>query len=343
MNPIQFDSAKPIDIIAVGRATIDLNPNELHRPLSEVATFSMYLGGSPANIVVGMSRLGKKTGFIGKISNDQFGQFITKSFQKEGVDVSNLTPAGNGENLGLTFTEILSPTESSILMYRRGIADLQLSVDDVSEEYIKKAKILLVSGTALSASPSREACFLAMNYAKKHGAVIIFDIDYRNYTWQSKAEIAVYYSLAGKLSDIVIGSREEFDLMEMLPPDNDVKSYQLADKYLEYGNKIAIIKFGKKGSVAYCGDTLAYKVESFPVKLLKSFGGGDAYASAFIYGLLENWAVPKALEFASASASMVVASHSCSTAMPAAKDIAAFIAARTEQVVTQIGWKDDIE
>lgn len=343
MNHIQFDATKPMDIIPVGRATIDLNPNELHRPLYEVATFSMYLGGSPANIAVGMARLGKKVGFLGKVSNDQFGQFIKGYFQKEGVDTSQLSAAQNGESLGLTFTEILSPTESRILMYRNGVADLQLSTEDVSEEYIKNSKILLISGTALATSPSREACFLAMKYAKKHGTIVIFDIDYRSYTWKSKEEISVYYSLAGKMSDIIIGSREEFDLMEMLEAENTVKGYQLAEQYLGYGNKIAIIKYGKKGSIAYCNDRRAYKVDSFSIKLLKSFGGGDAYASAFIYGLLENWDVPKALEFATASASMVVASHSCSAAMPKAADIQKFIAERTEQVITEIRWRDDVE
>lgn len=343
MNSIQFDAAKPMDIIPVGRATIDLNPNEMHRPLFEVSTFSMYLGGSPANIAIGLARLGKKVGFLGKVSDDQFGEFIKRYFSKEGVDISQVATAQNGESLGLTFTEILSPIESRILMYRNGVADLQLSTEEVSEEYIKNAKILLISGTALSTSPSREACFLAMKYAKKHGALIIFDIDYRRYTWQSKQEIGVYYSLVGQMSDIIMGSREEFDLMEMLGDGNKVKDYELAEQYLGYGNQIAVIKYGKKGSVAYCRDKRAYRVGNFSVKLLKSFGGGDAYASAFIYGLLEGWSVPKALEFATASASMVVASHSCSAAMPGVQDIKNFIADKKEQVITEMGWEEDVK
>ena len=342
MNLIKFDAAKPMDIITVGRATIDLNPNELYRPLSDVSTFSMYLGGSPANIAIGLARLGKKAGFIGKVSRDQFGEFIKKTFAGEGIDISQISLADNDENLGLTFTEILSPAESSILMYRREAADLQLSPEDISEAFIKNAKILLISGTALSTSPSREACFLAMKYAKKHGTVIVFDIDYRSYTWKSREEISTYYSFAGQMSDIVIGSREEYDLMEMLDKENNVKGYQLADQYLGYGNKIVIIKYGKKGSVAYCSDVLAYKVEPFTVKLLKAFGGGDAYASAFLYGLLENWSVPEALEFATASASMVVASHSCSTAMPRVQEIKRFISDRPESVVTELGWREEV-
>lgn len=330
MNSIKFDNSKAIDVIPIGRVAIDFNPNEIHRPLHESRTFTKYVGGSPANIAVGLARLGKKVGFIGKVSDDQFGTFVTNYFEKEGIDTSNISKAKNGESLGLTFTEILSPTESSILMYRNGIADLQLSIEDISEEYIKNAKAIVVSGTALAASPSREATFVAIEYAKKHGTVVIFDVDYRSYTWKSEEEIAVYYSLVGRVSDVVIGSREEFDLMEKLIVNGSTDE-ETAKRWLGYGNKIVVIKHGKEGSTAYTDDGNVFKIKPFPVKLLKSFGGGDAYGSAFIYGLLEGWDVINALEFGSASAAMLVASHSCSEDMPTAEAIKEFIREKKEE------------
>lgn len=325
MNNIKFDSSKPLDIIPIGRVAIDFNPNEIHRPLEESRTFTKYVGGSPANIAVGMARLGKKVGFIGTVSDDQFGKFVTNYFEKEGIDTSNIAVAKNGESLGLTFTEILSPTESSILMYRNGIADLQLSPEDISEDYIKSAKAIIISGTALAASPSREACFVAIEYAKKHGTVVIFDVDYRSYTWKSKEEIAIYYSMAARMSDIVMGSREEFDLMEQLIKVGS-SDKETAERWIEAGNKIVVIKHGKEGSTAYTEDGQSFDIKPFPVKLLKSFGGGDAYGSAFIYALMEGWDVIDALEFGSASAAMLVASHSCSEDMPSAEEVKKFIA-----------------
>jgi 5-dehydro-2-deoxygluconokinase len=74
---------------------------------------------------------------------------------------------------------------------------------------------------------------MAINYAKKHGTKVIFDIDYREYNWRSKADIAVYYSLVGRMSDVIIGSREEFNLTEYLPEENDVADYEIAEKYDE--------------------------------------------------------------------------------------------------------------
>ncbi|MCM1494147.1 MAG: PfkB family carbohydrate kinase, partial [Muribaculaceae bacterium] len=216
MQYITFDPAKEYDLILLGRVAIDFNPVDLNRPLEESSNFNKYLGGSPANIAVGMARLGKKVGFIARVSDDQFGDYVTHYFEKEGIDTSHITRCKNGENLGLTFTEILSPSESRILMYRDGVADLMLEPENVDEEYIKKAKALLISGTALAASPSREAALKAVMLAKKNGVAVIFDIDYRAYTWKNPDEISIYYSTVAKESDLILGSREEFDLTERL-------------------------------------------------------------------------------------------------------------------------------
>ncbi len=109
-----------------------------------------------------------EAGFIGKVSDDQFGEYVVEYFDEQGIDTSQITRCTNGEKLGLTFTEMLSEKESSILMYRNCIADLQLHVDDIDEEYIKKAKAILISGTALAESPSREAAIKAVMLAKKN-------------------------------------------------------------------------------------------------------------------------------------------------------------------------------
>ena len=331
MGYIEFDETRELDIVPIGRVAIDFNPVEINMPLSESETFKKYLGGSPGNIAVGLSRLGKKIGFIGKVSDDQFGKFVVDYLNNEGVDTSQIKYATNGENLGLTFTEIKSPTESSILMYREGIADLELNVDEIDEDYIKKTKAIVISGTALAKSPSREATLKALEFAKKNNTVVIFDVDYREYNWNNKDEIALYYAIVGRQSDIIMGSREEFDLMENLIVDGSSSDEETAKRWFDYGNKIVVIKHGKDGSTAYANDGKSFKIKSFPVKLLKSFGGGDAYGSAFMYGLLENWDLIDALELGSASAAMGVASHSSSKDMPTLEAIKAFIKEKKDE------------
>ena len=163
MQYVTFDQTRPLDLILLGRITIDFNPaytNEVKedfKPLKDVHMFEKFVGGSPANIAVGVTRYGLKPGFLGKVSNDQFGDFVVDYFNSQGIDTSHISRCTGGEKLGLTFTEMLSPSQSSILMYRNCIADLQLHVNDVDPWYIRSAKALLVSGTALADSPSREA------------------------------------------------------------------------------------------------------------------------------------------------------------------------------------------
>lgn len=324
MKYVEFDESRPMDLILLGRVAIDLNPVDYFQTLAESTTFKKYVGGSPANIAVGVTRHGMKAGFLGKVSDDQFGDFVTGYFEKEGVDTSHITRCKNGEKLGLTFTEILSETESSILMYRNAIADLQLSVDDIDEEYIKSAKALLISGTSLAESPSREAALKAMMLAKRNRTVIIFDIDYRPYNWKNPDEISIYYSMVAREAGIILGSREEFDLTEkLIEPHRTDK--QTAAAWLGEQARVIVIKHGKEGSTAYTYDGNDYSIKPFPVTALKSFGGGDGYAAGFLYGIFNGWDMPDCLEFGSAEAAMMVRSHSCTEELPNPSEVREFI------------------
>lgn len=324
MFKFEFDQNKRLDLVALGRVTVDFNPVDYYRPLEECTTFKKYVGGSPGNIAVGITRLGKKAGFIGKISDDQFGNYIKTFFEKEGIDTSHLTYCTNGYKTGLTFTEILSKTDSSILMYRDHVADLCLHVDDIDARYLSAAKILLISGTSLSQSPSREAALKALTLAKKAGAYIVFDIDFRPYNWANTDEISIYYAMAAAQSDIIIGSREEYDLTERLVCSGN-SDEQSALYWFERGSRVVVIKHGNKGSTAYTHDGRSYTIRPFPVEKLKSFGGGDGYGSAFLYGILEGWDIVDCLELGSASASMLVAAHGCSEFMPTLQEVREFI------------------
>lgn len=324
MEYIKFDMSKPLDFIPIGRIAIDFNPTDMYMPLSQSSNFNKYVGGSPANIAVGLARLGCRVGFCGCVSNDQFGDFVIDYFDREGIDTSHITRAKNGECLGLTFTEILSKEKSSILMYRDNVADFCMQPEDIDEEYIASAKAIIISGTALAKSPSREACLKAIQLAKKNNVRIIFDIDYREYTWSSHDEIAVYYSIAAQNANIIMGSREEFDLTEGIV---GVKSSdrESAKYWQSFGAAICVIKHGKEGSTAYTNDGKMYSIKPFPAVKLKGFGGGDGYGSSFLYSLLQGREIIECLEFGSASASILISAHSCSDAMPSAKQVEDFI------------------
>ncbi|QKE72892.1 5-dehydro-2-deoxygluconokinase [Arthrobacter citreus] len=316
MNPLQFKQDRPMDLIAIGRLCIDLNANETNRPMEETVTFTKYVGGSPANIAIGFTRLGQKTGFIGKVSDDQMGRFILDYLNKNAIDTSGVKVDNTGAVTGLAFTEIKSPSDCSILMYRDNVADLKLHPSEVDEMYIKQSKALLISGTALAKSPSREAVFVAIEYALKHGVTVFFDLDYRPYSWTNEKETAVYYNLVAEKCDCIIGTREEFDMMEKLLNVKESNDQYTASRWFSYRAKIVVIKHGGAGSISYTKDGASHKSGIFRTNVLKTFGAGDSYASAFIYGLMSDKDVSEAMKMGSASASIVISRHSCSDAMP---------------------------
>ena len=333
---MEVDENRKLDIIFLGRIAIDFNPaytelvKEEFKPLKKVHYFEKFVGGSPANTACGVTKHGMKAGFFATVSDDQFGDYVIDYFNERGIDTSHITRAKHGEKLGLTFTELLSSSKSQILMYRNMAADLQLSVEDIDEEYIKQSKALLISGTALCESPSREAALKAMMLAKRNNTRVIFDIDYRAYNWKNDDEISIYYSTVAREADIILGSREEFDLTEKLvkPGMNDIES---SEYWFAYGAKVVVIKHGMEGSTAYTSDGQKFSIKPFPVKARKGFGGGDGYSSAFLFGIFSDWDMSECLEFGSAEASMMVRSNNCSDDLPNTQQVRDFIKQEKEE------------
>lgn len=305
-------------IVAIGRAAVDLNAKEISRPMEETASFSKYVGGSPANIMIGAAKLGLDVGMIANVSDDQHGRFITNYFNEVGVDTSQIHIDEEGRKIGLTFTEIKSPTESSILMYREAVADLYLAPEHVNELYIENSEYLLISGTALAQSPSREAVLKALALAKKHNVKVIFELDYRPYSWRNTEETSIYYELIAEQADVVIGTRDEFDMIKRYQTLSD---QEISSLLFTRNPNLVVVKHGVQGSFAFDKAGEVYEGKAFKANVVKTFGAGDSYAAAFIYALVTGKSVAEALQYGAASAAIVVSSHSSSEAMPTVEKI----------------------
>ena len=320
---------KSLDIVTLGRATIDINPADFKDPFVDSEYFNKFVGGSAANTSVGLAKLGCKVGFLCCVSDDSLGDFVISYLKQSGIDTSHIVRAEKGIMLGLAFTEVING-KTNLMMYRdENVADLKLDIKDIDEDFIASARFLLVSGTSLSASPSREAALKAMALAKKHGVKIIFDIDYRAQVWKSKEVISTYYTIAAQNAFMIQGSREEFDLMDYIfsPGMNDEET---AEYWFAQGAEILIIKHGSEGSYVFTKED-KLKVLPFKVELMKATGGGDGYSSAFISGLLKGKTIEECAERGTASASIAVASSSCSAAMPDEKQLYDFIESRHKE------------
>jgi len=321
---LKFNQTKPKDVVAFGRATIDLYTNEIGL-LEEAKTFSKYVGGSAANTAIAFARLGLKVGYIGKVSDDGFGRFITTYLAQNGIDVSHIAIAEPGIRSGVTIGEIM-PDKCRCFVYRKDCADLLINCAQLDEQYIAQHKMLLLSGTSLSHSPAREAAFMAMEYARRQGTVICLDLDYREGTWDTLDEASTYYSLAAAKADFVIGTRDEFDIMELLTHKGNKNNDQSAHWLQEKGVGLISIKEGKKGSVIYDGSK-KYAGGIYPTKVLKSFGAGDSYSASFNCCLLKGKTIEEALKYAAAASSITITGHSCSDAMPSYKQVEDYVKA----------------
>src|SRR5699024_9111685 len=183
-----------------------------------------------------------------------------------GVDTSQIHVDENGHKTGLTFTEIKSPTESNILMYREEVADLYLEPKHVSESYIKDSEYLLISGTALAQSPSREAVLKSLAIAKANSVKVVFELDYRPYTWKSLEETSIYYELVAQQSDIIIGTRDEYDMIQRY---QNIADEEISDSLFQYQSELVVIKHGVQGSKAYTKSGEYYEGKAFKAKWLK--------------------------------------------------------------------------
>jgi len=335
---LQFDKNREFDVIVLGRITIDINPADFKKSFTENTHFQKFVGGSAANTAVGLAKMGLNVGFIGCVSNDSLGDYVLGYMKQNRVDTSNICRSKNGEMLGLAFSEILNG-KTNLMMYRdENVADLQLTTADVNESYIASSKCIIISGTALSASPSREAALKAIMLAKKHGTRIVFDIDYRPQVWKNTDEISVYYTLAAQNAELIMGSREEFDLTDSLTTSAGTDE-QTSQRWFAENAEILVIKHGSEGSNIFVNGGKKYKVLPFKINFLKATGGGDAYASAFVSALIKGLPIEECAERGTASASIAVASTNCSDSLPTEEQLLTFIKekrAEGQQVISEM-------
>ncbi|MDD2533547.1 MAG: 5-dehydro-2-deoxygluconokinase [Eubacteriales bacterium] len=297
---------RELDLILIGRAGVDFNAGQLNCHFAEIETFTKSVGGSPANIAQGIARLGLKTGFIGKVSGDGMGDYVIETLQKAGIDVSGIVRDRTGAKNCLAITEIINPGENGSFLYREQTADLFLAPEEISEAYVSSAAAVLISGTALSYSPSREAVFVIIDYARRNGTLVMLDLDFRPFGWKSSFETAIYYSMVAEKCDVIIGNREEFNAVEYVSMPNNRDDRRSAEALLAQGAKLIIIKDGPKGSCAYRDDGEIIQCGIIQSDVKKCFGSGDAYASGLFYGLFKGMALADAMELGTACASIVL-------------------------------------
>ncbi len=332
MNLLRFPGERAIDLICLGRAGVDLYAQQADTPLEQVQGFRKSVGGSPANVATGAARLGLRAAMLSVVSDDGFGRYVRQFLADNKVDVRGLRTDDSGSLNSVAFTE-MRPEGCQVIIYRRNAADLQLRVADIDPRAIADARALLVTGTALSASPSREAAFHAMRLARQAGTVVVLDLDYRPYGWTGAHEASVTLGLAGSLSDLVIGNREEFTVLGGAASSGAVQAEPHAwtephaRALLRDAAQAVVVKDGPRGCRVILRDGAVIEQGIFPVRARKPFGSGDAFAAALLWALIGQRPWQEALRWGAAAAAINVSGDACAEAMPTLSQLRAFVEA----------------
>ena len=329
MNLLRFPGERAIDLICLGRAGVDLYAQQADTPLEQVQGFRKSVGGSPANVATGAARLGLRAAMLSVVSDDGFGRYVRQFLADNKVDVRGLRTDDSGSLNSVAFTE-MRPEGCQVIIYRRNAADLQLRVADIDPRAITDTRALLITGTALSASPSREAALHAMRLARQAGTLVVLDLDYRPYGWNDADEASVTLGMACTLSDMVIGNREEFAVLgdrssagASEAPGADLQARALVRDTAQ----AVVVKDGPRGCRVILRDGAVIEQGIFPVRARKPFGSGDAFAAALLWALIGQRPWQEALRWGAAAAAINVSGDACAEAMPTLSQLRAFVEA----------------
>ncbi|WP_199258396.1 bifunctional 5-dehydro-2-deoxygluconokinase/5-dehydro-2-deoxyphosphogluconate aldolase [Paracoccus binzhouensis] len=347
--------SKPLDVITIGRSSVDLYGQQIGGRLEDMGSFGKYIGGSPTNIACGTARLGLKSAVITRVGDEHMGRFIREQLAREGVDTRGV--ATDPERLtALVLLGIRDEDSFPLIFYRENCADMALSEDDIDEGFIAEARAVLATGTHLSHPRTEAAVLKALELARKHGARTALDIDYRPNLWglsghgDGENRFIASAAVTGRLQatlplfDLIVGTEEEFHIAG---GTTDTLAALRAVRALTPA--VLVCKRGAAGAVAFEGAVENWQSgrtgPGFPIEVFNVLGAGDGFFSGLLKGWLDGEDWPRTLAYANACGAFAVSRHGCTPAYPSLAELEFFLKRgvvrpdlRNDAALEQIHW-----
>jgi len=334
--------SKKYDILAIGRSSIDLYSNDIGSSFPDITSFGAFVGGCPTNISVGTRRLGLRSVLLTAIGEDPVGEFLLKFLNDEGVETQFIVHKP-GHRTSAVVLGIEPPDKFPLIYYRDNCADIELTIDDVTASPIAETRAVLISGTGFSKEPSRSATVYAAEQAQVMGCLVFLDLDFRADQWHDPRAYGVSIRSALRNVNIAIGTEEEIkaasltDISQMSIEHSQISNPNIEGDMkaaiatiLNLGPEALVVKRGSDGADIYLNSGEVVHAPPFPVEIYNTLGAGDAFASGFIYGVLNQWGWKKSARLGNATGAIVVTRHGCANFMPTMAEVNAFIAERGE-------------
>jgi 2-dehydro-3-deoxygluconokinase len=278
-----------MDVIAIGETMISLTPDQ-RGLMRNAASFMPRVAGAETNTLIGLSRLGHRTGWISRLGEDELGAKILKEVRGEGVDTS-LVELDDKNSTGTFFKEIVNESDVRVYYYRKDSAASHMNPSFLNEAYIAKANYLYLSGVTPAISSScRETVFHAIELAKRNDVKVVFDPNVRRKLWSEKEAKETLTKII-RQSDIVLPGISEG---EFLFGSREEK--EIGQACRELGAKLAVVKLGEKGAY-YSSEQEEGHVPAYSVSdVVDPIGAGDAFAAGLLSGLLDGISIKGAVE-----------------------------------------------
>jgi 5-dehydro-2-deoxygluconokinase len=332
------------DSCHMGRSSIDLYANDVGAPFPEIGSFAAYVGGSPTNISVGGRRLGLNTALLTGLGEDPVGDFVLSFLEKEGVE-TGFIPRKPEQRTSAVVLGIEPPDKFPLVFYRENCADIALTIDDVLAAPVTDCRVFQFAGTNLSKDPSRSSTVFAAEIAKRSGAKVMLDIDFRPDQWHDPRAFGVAIRSVLPLVDVALGTEDEINAAVLMDADQVRMTHsQVSDaevsgdvdesvsRLMELGPTAVVQKRGADGARVHSltpgGARESVDVDGFPVEIANILGAGDAFGAGFLYGYLQGWDWHKSARLGNACGAIVVTQHGCANFMPTRDEVMAFADAR---------------
>ncbi len=315
------------DVIACGELLIDFVSTETGVTLAEAPAFKKAAGGAPANVAVGVARLGYRAGFLGQVGEDDFGHFLADTLSAAGVDTAGLRFSPEART-ALAFVSLRADGERSFMFYRHPSADMLWRPEDVDAAYAASARIFHYGSISLIGEPSRSATLAALNLAREAGALISYDPNLRLALWSSAAAAREGILAGWQHADLAKISEEE---LTFLTGETDLAAGARA--LWHDGLKLLVVTCGA-GGCEYFTRAGHGHVAGFPVSVVDTTGAGDGFVAGLLSGLLDHgvqWdddTLQHALRLGCAVGALACTERGAIPALPTRAAVDAFLARR---------------
>src|ERR687889_699380 len=281
---------EPLDVLTIGEMVVDLISAQKTDTLSNASTFRRYLGGSPANNAVYVSKLGGTSAVVAKTGIGAFGKFLKGELQRHGVTTDYLL-MDHRTHTTVIFVSSTSATPD-FEEFRSG--DYLLRPEEISEEAISRARVVHASTFALSCEPCRSAVMKAFRKAREMDKIVSLDPNYSKRIWPDYKEARRVIREAYRYVDVTKPSAD--DARRVFGPDYGPEQY--IEMFHDLGAETVIFTMGEDGNLVSDGGEITVHVPTRPVEVVDATGAGDAFWAGFLIAILDGNSAERSVLFA---------------------------------------------